>query len=94
MSSLMSVIAGPLKGPLNPARGLLENALGMNQPAPSTAPTVVTPAPPSSATTDQAANVQSQMDQLRTRQGRAANVLTGTSGVNNTPVGVKTLLGQ
>lgn len=68
--------------------------LGTNQPAPQSAQTVITPAPPSATTTDQAANVQSQMDELRTRQGRAANALTGSGGVNNTPTGTKVLLGQ
>ncbi|WP_186126373.1 hypothetical protein [Burkholderia gladioli] len=63
-------------------------------PTPAPAPTVITPPPPSTTTTDQAANVQSQEDLLRQRQGRAANLLTGSSGVNSTPTGTKTLLGQ
>ncbi len=68
--------------------------LGVGGSSPQQAPTVITPPPPSPTTTDQTANVQSQMDELRKRQGRAANVLTGTSGVNDTPTGTKTLLGQ
>lgn len=59
-----------------------------------TAPTVITPPPPSATTTDQAANVQAQEDLLRQRQGRAANLLTGSSGVNSAPTGTKALLGQ
>jgi hypothetical protein len=92
--ALAPIFLGPLKGPLNPARGLVEGALGLNKPSPQTAQTVITPPPPSATTTDQGANVQAQMDELRTRQGRAANLLTGPSGVNNTPTGTKVLLGQ
>lgn len=95
MTSLLStVFAGPLKGPLNPVRGIVDGALGLNQPSPSTAPTVITPPPPDSGVVDQGAAAQAAGDTLRQRQGRAANLLTSSAGVNSTPVGTKTLLGQ
>lgn len=92
MTSLVSGVLG-LASKLD-FTGVTGKLLGTNQPAAQSAQTVITPPPPSSTTTDQSANVQAQEDELRTRQGRAANLLTGSSGVNNTPTGSKSLLGQ
>lgn len=94
MTSVLSKVwsLDPLKGKLDP----VQMALGNNNPSTPVAPTAITPPPPDSATTDQGANVQAQADLLRQRQGRAANLLTGSSGqgVSNTPTGTKVLLGS
>lgn len=79
--------------------GVTAKALGTNQAAPVTATTVTTTAPPllsqTASATDQSANVQSQMDELATRRGRAANLLTSTSGASSAgTTGTKALLGQ
>ncbi|OWT68080.1 MULTISPECIES: hypothetical protein [unclassified Achromobacter] len=60
----------------------------------SSAQTAIVQPPPDTTTASTSKNVQEQEDLLRQRQGRAANLLTGSSGINNTPVGTKTLLGS
>lgn len=97
LSGMMgNVLLGPLNGTLNPAKGLIQGALGVGQPKPSAPPTAITPPPPDSGIAQQSQNVQAQADILRQRQGRAANVLTGSQGVapGSTPVGTKVLLGS
>ncbi len=101
MTNLLSgtignVLLGPLNGPLNPAKGLIQQSAGVTGPKPPTPPTAITPPPPDSGIATQSANVQQQDDLLRQRQGRAANVLTSTQGVatGTTPVGTKVLLGS
>lgn len=81
---------------LDPANltGKLTGGLFGSSAAPATATTAITPPPPDYTTASNSQNVQQQADLLRQRQGRAANLFTGTSGVNNTPVGTKVLLGQ
>jgi hypothetical protein len=85
------LISSVISAPIN----LVKGALGVGQPSmPAAPPTVVVPPPPDTATASN--NAQQQADLLRQRQGRAANVLTGTQGVapGSTPVGTKVLLGS
>ena len=53
------------------------------------------PPPPKPPTVDQAAQTADQQDLIRKRRGRAADILTGTSGdMSAPPTGAATLLGQ
>ena len=76
---------------LDPIGGLLGK---YNKTPAAAAPTVVAPPPPDAGAVDQGANVQAQEDALRTRQGRAANLLTSSQGVASTPTATKTLTGS
>lgn len=99
MSETISKIGSwgnPMKvlDPLNLTGKLTGGLLGGAKAPSSTATTAITPPPPDYTTATTSQNVQQQADLLRQRQGRAANLFTGTSGVNNTPVGTKVLLGS
>lgn len=50
--------------------------------------------PPPVPTINDALLARSRVDEVRRRKGRAASVLTGPSGVNNTPLGFQTLIGS
>ena len=76
---------------LDPIGGLMGK---YNKTPAASATTVVTPPPPDQGAVDQGANVQAQEDALRARQGRAANLMTGSQGVSNVPVATKTLTGS
>lgn len=96
MTTAISKAANPLTvlDPLNLTGKLTGSLFGGAKAPNATATTAITPPPPDYTTATTSQNVQQQADLLRQRQGRAANLFTGTSGVNNTPVGTKVLLGS
>lgn len=90
----MTHIISKALNPLNLTGKLIGGLLGGAKAPDATATTAITPPPPDYTTASTSQNVQQQADLLRQRRGRAANMFTGASGVNNTPVGTKVLLGQ